>query len=98
MSDVGALFTALISADEGTEIAVEVADFADAERLRCNLVQRLSSYRKQLEAFMPTDDLPKSLKMKLTGTTAVFTIGARAPVKRRAVSFTILPPSTPASP
>ena len=94
MSTLAALFSALITAPETTEFEVAVTDERDAESIRVNLVKRLSSYREQLSAVLPTDQLPKSLKMRLDKSNpdamlAVFSIGERKQT-HRAVSFKIV--------
>jgi hypothetical protein len=91
MSTLQALFTALITSPEETEFEIDAATPGDAESMRTNLVTRLSNYRTQLAAVLPSDQLPKSLRFsynQATGTATV-SIGAKKQTLR-AVSFRIL--------
>lgn len=86
-----ALFSTLITSPEETEFEIDVATASEAESLRVNLVKRLSSYREQLAAVLPSDQLPKSLRFsfnKDTGT-AIVSIGPKKQ-NLRAVTFRII--------
>jgi hypothetical protein len=91
VSTLTALFSALITAPEATEFEVAVVDEKEAELIRTNLVKRLSAYRGQLGAVLPSDQLPKSLKMRLDkdANLAIFSIGARS-IRQRQVNFRIV--------
>lgn len=97
MSTIRDLYDALISAPAGQKIEIDCASARAAETLRCDLVTRVSEYRKALDAVgVPQESQPQSVKFRYNEETATATVwlGMRELKPAKQLSFRILPPES----